>query len=414
MNNQNPQRDSLSYAQRQYDTLIQSYIAVKKHATRVYLNAWEEFWTSPQTLMKRNMSFFQEVITPPKPAWQTPHRVMPIARGYDLLIKLLDFSQPDISGEGLVPTLLLPPQAGHHSYIADYSHDQSQVQTLRQAGMGNIYCIEWLSATEITRNTGIEEYIEVIRYCIEQIGGKANLVGDCQGGWLATIFAAMYPDMVNTLSVAGAPIDFQAGNGPILQTVNFVAENFPDKGMDFYRSLVLAGNGLLQGSFLISGFNLMRPQQLPERFLTLYEQMLDEPAVTRFRQMKDWYDYPQNVSGKFYLWLVEHLFRDNKLIKGTLEVGGRTVSMRDITCPIFLLAGKRDHITPPPQVFEMENYVGTPPAQIEKYLVQAGHIGLFMGREILRDTWSEIGAHMYQYSIIEEIADADDDVRQSA
>jgi poly(3-hydroxyalkanoate) synthetase len=110
---------------------------------------------------------------------------------------------------------------------------------------------------------------------------------------------------------------------------------------------------------------------------------------------------------------VEHLFRDNKLIKGTLEVGGKVVNMRNITCPVFLLAGKRDHITPPPQVFEMEKYIGTPPQQIEKYLVQAGHIGLFMGREILRDTWSEIGAHMYRYSLIEQ-ADETPQILQSA
>ena len=39
-----------------------------------------------------------------------------------------------------------------------------------------------------------------------------NLVGDCQGGWLATIYAALHPERVNTLTIAGAPIDFHAGD----------------------------------------------------------------------------------------------------------------------------------------------------------------------------------------------------------
>jgi poly(3-hydroxybutyrate) depolymerase len=34
-----------------------------------------------------------------------------------------------------------------------------------------------------------------------------NLIGDCQGGWLATVYAALRPEPINTLTIAGAPID---------------------------------------------------------------------------------------------------------------------------------------------------------------------------------------------------------------
>ena len=40
---------------------------------------------------------------------------------------------------------------------------------------------------------------------IALLGGRVNLVGDCQGGWLAVIYAALYPDTVETLTMPGPP-----------------------------------------------------------------------------------------------------------------------------------------------------------------------------------------------------------------
>ena len=46
-----------------------------------------------------------------------------------------------------MPTLVLPPQAGHASSIVDYGPGQSQMRTLRDAGLDNIFAIDWLPAT---------------------------------------------------------------------------------------------------------------------------------------------------------------------------------------------------------------------------------------------------------------------------
>jgi pimeloyl-ACP methyl ester carboxylesterase len=112
----------------------------------------------------------------------------PLRAAADLLIAdgpltaLRDFSDgaPD---DAVVPTLVLPPQAGHHSSIVDFSPRQSQMQTIRAA----------------------------VADAVERIGGPVNLVGDCQGGWLAANYAALHPEAVHTLTVARAPIDFHAG-----------------------------------------------------------------------------------------------------------------------------------------------------------------------------------------------------------
>jgi poly(3-hydroxyalkanoate) synthetase len=269
---------------------------------------------------------------------------------------------------------------------------------LREQGLGAIYCLEWLPATQETKHTTIEDYIAAVHYCVTHLGGQANLIGDCQGGWLSAIFSALYPEMVNTLSIAGAPIDFQAGDGQIKEAVNNNAKLYPDGGMALYRQLVSMGNGILDGRMMVMGFNLMKPGQTTLRYLSLYRNIHDPEQSARFREMKNWYDFTQNIAGDFYLWIVQHLFRDNELILGKLVVGGRTVDMKQIKCPLFLVGGTRDHVTTPDQVFAMRQYVGTPSEQVHEYLVDAGHIGLFMAKNVLTETWSEIGQTIEAFS----------------
>lgn len=386
-----PMAESYTFVQNQYLKMLEGSLKVSQEMTENWWFAWEEFFRSPQDLIRRNFDYWQEVVRPPEAEWQTYCQQVDLPERFAKIIKLLDFSGPTpVSGE-VVPTIILPPQAGHHSYIADYSPEQSQVQVLRQNGLNQIYCIEWLPATQETKHTVIEDYIEALLWCIRHIGGKANLIGDCQGGWLAAIFAALYPQMVNTLTVAGAPIDYQAGNGQIKEAVNYNARTFPDKGMSFYRGLVNMGNGVLDGQMMVMGFNLMKPGQTPLRYLNFYREIHDPVQLQRFREMKNWYDFTQSIAGDFYLWLVEHLFRDNELVRGELAVEGRRVDLNQISCPLFLIGGTRDHVTPPEQVFAMAKYVGTPAEKIKQYLVEAGHIGLFMGKDILNNTWAEIG-----------------------
>ena len=55
-----------------------------------------------------------------------------------------------------------------------------------------------------------------------------------------------------------------------------------------------------------------------------------------------------------------------------------------------MLAGDADDLTPAAQVFNAEQLLGTPQNKVVKKLVPGGHIGLFMERKTLEDTWPEI------------------------
>ena len=84
------------------------------------------------------------------------------------------------------------------------------------------------------------------------------------------------------------------------------------------------------------------------------------------------------------------LFKENRLATGDFVALGKRLDLEDVTCPVYLLAGEADDITPREQVFDADKYLGTPKAQIEKALVPGGHIGLFMGGNTLKTAWPAI------------------------
>jgi hypothetical protein len=92
-----------------------------------------------------------------QPTWSTAHEVVfeaPVAR-------LRDFSLAS-EADGVVPTLVLPPQAGHDSCIVDYSSEQSQMRSILGAGLSRAFTLDWLGATPGTRDATIDDYLAVI------------------------------------------------------------------------------------------------------------------------------------------------------------------------------------------------------------------------------------------------------------
>jgi poly(3-hydroxyalkanoate) synthetase len=237
----------------------------------------------------------------------------------------------------------------------------------------------------------INTYLSELNVCVDDLGGAVDLVGLCQGGWLAAMYAARFRDKVNTLTLAGAPIDTSAGKSVIKQ----YAHDFP---MEYYEELVTMGGGVLKGEFMLEGFKSMHPEkQYFEKYAELYEHIDDPKFVKRFETFERWYEYTLNLPGRWYLQVIRELFKENRFFKGKFVGLGKRLDLKDITCPVYLLAGKRDDITPKEQVFNAEKRLGTPKNKIARDLAEGGHIGLFMGSKPLSDNWSKIAAWVTKY-----------------
>jgi poly(3-hydroxyalkanoate) synthetase len=89
-----------------------------------------------------------------------------------------------------------------------------------------------------------------------------------------------------------------------------------------------------------------------------------------------------------YLRCVRELFKENRLIRGQFESLGERVNLARITCPLALVVGKKDHITPPAQVWAAKSVVSS--QEILEVETPGGHIGSFMGSEELKEQWPGI------------------------
>jgi poly(3-hydroxyalkanoate) synthetase len=338
-------------------------------------------YTRPLDVVDDLASWWSQMTERRRPGWSSPNEIVfeaPVAR-------LRDFSTRQTST--VVPTLVLPPQAGHDSCIVDFSPEQSQMGAIREAGLERAYTLDWIGASTETMDTGIDDYLDVIDRAIDHAGGPVNLIGDCQGGWLAAIYAALRPERINTLTLAGAPIDFHAGEPVIHAAMRSLA---PGGNLAFYRALVTAGGGVLRGDHMLAGFIAIKPDNEIGRQMQLLANIRDRAHVERYREFEDWFKHTQAIPGAFYLWIVEHLFRDNELIKKELEVQGDLVDLGRIDCPLYLLGGESDHITPPDQVFAIADYAATPSDQVIRDTTTGGHLGLFMGHEALSVHWPRL------------------------
>jgi poly(3-hydroxyalkanoate) synthetase len=341
---------------------------------------------TPLELAARGARWWTSMADRRVPGWHLPHRtVLRTAFAH-----VHDFSPAD-ADPGVVPTLVLPPQAGHSSHVVDFAPGQSQLAVLLDAGLTRLFAMEWRPATVATRHVTITDYLDLVDRVVQELGGRVNLVGDCQGGWLSAIYAALNPERVNTLTLAGAPIDFHAGDSLIAASTKVLTGAL---GMAPYRALVALNGGNMSGRAVLTNFILMQPQTEVGRQLALLENLDDPEHVERYRQFEDWFKHTQDIPGAFYLWLVEHLFHRNELIDGRLVIDGRRADLAHITCPLFLLAGARDHITPPPQLFAAAAAVGTPAGEIVQRTAAGGHLGLFTGRQALTEDWPVLMAEV--------------------
>jgi poly(3-hydroxybutyrate) depolymerase len=322
------------------------------------------------------VNFFGVLTYRGKPEWVSPNKTV-----YEDEAVVLRRFDEDRSGD---PILIVPPQAGHHSCIADYSPDHSLVQTCLANTTNPVFVIEWKSSTYKRKEESIGDLVKQMILCVKMAGSRVTLAGLCQGGWLSAIYTALFPKDVKALILAASPIDFTAGGGKIQDIVNKIP-------FWYYQYMVSCGGGNMSGDYMLMGWKLMNSyDRFVGDYVNLWLNVGDENYIERTKRFSRWYEYTQDISGRWYLEAVKDLFKENKLVKGELKVLDTFVDLKAITCPLALLAGERDDITLIPQVHNIADHVSTPKAHIFKAIIpNAGHISVFMGKRALQHEWPE-------------------------
>ena len=311
-----------------------------------------------------------------EPQWATPH-----AMALELkTVRLRDFS----AASDDPPALLCAPFALHGAAIADLAPRHSLVAALRQAGLRHLFVTDWRSATGEMRFLGIDDYLADLNVLIDEIGAPVDLIGMCQGGWMALIYAARFPAKVRKLVLAAAPIDTAAA----LSALSALAEGSP---LATFHELVRLGDGLLPGRKVLKFWGPERVADEDVREILQTKEPIGSAGFAKLSVLfRNWYAWTVDLPGPFFLQAVEKLYKRNELATGSFVALGQRIDLAAVKIPIFLLAARDDELVAPPQLFAAERLVGTPAHEVRKAIAPCRHVGLFVGKSALEDVWPRI------------------------
>jgi len=292
-------------------------------------------------------------------------------------MRLRDFS----GGATGPPTLVCAPFALHGATIADFASGHSLVAALRAAGRECLFVTDWRSAGPEARFNSIDTYLAELNVAVDAAGGKADLVGLCQGGWMALAFAARFPDKVRKLVLAGAPVDIAAGHSLLSR----LTDGLP---LATFREIVQAGEGSVFGRRVLG---LWGPIRLGGEAIAEILQVAPERLAAREHRLQkrfeEWYAFTVDLPGTYYLQVVEWLYKQNRLATNRFVALGRRLDLSALRTPIYLIAARDDELVAPEQMFATARRVGTPAEHARTATVPCRHLGLFMGAATLRNVW---------------------------
>ncbi len=311
----------------------------------------------------------------PEPRWATPNRTV-----LDLkTVRLRDFST---ASDG-VAMLVCAPFALHGATIADFAPGHSLVEALRNGGLERVLVTDWQSAGADMRFLSIDDYLADLNVAVDELGPPVDLVGLCQGGWLALLYAARFPGKVRRLVLAGAPVDTHAGHSALSR----LAADLP---LAAFAEIVRLGDGLVVGDRMLK---LWGPTLAADDIGHTLQISPDAEAGRRAeleRRFRIWYDWTVDLPGTYYLQVISWLFKENRIAEGRFVALGRVIDLARVENPLFLLAARDDELVSPPQLLATARLVGTSPDQIMTAVEPCGHLGLFLGAGTLGGAWSKV------------------------
>lgn len=284
-------------------------------------------------------------------------------------IKLYRYKR-DTKATVKTPLLISYALVNRHDML-DLQPDRSVIKKLLDLGL-DIYIIDWGYPTRADKhftmddyvNWFIDEFVDFIRK--NNKTEKVNLMGICQGGTLSLIYSALHPEKINNLVTLVTPVDFSTNDGLLFR---WAKDMNIDRLVDTY--------GAVPGDFLNNGFAMLKPMMKVNKYMGVLDTLQDKEKMMNFLRMEKWINDSPNQAGECFRQFLKDLYQGNKLVKGTLEVGGKTVKLSNVTMPLLNIYAAEDHLVPPAASIPLNDHVGTKDKELYKF--PGGHIGVFVG-----------------------------------
>ena len=250
------------------------------------------------------------------------------------------------------PIVVVDPRAGHGPGIGGMKPD-SEIGVAIRAGHP---CYFVGFSPEPMPGQTIEDVCRAEAAFIEEVArrhpdaeSKPIVIANCQAGWQTMMTAAIRPDLMGPIVVAGSPLSYWAGvrgKNPMRYTGGILGGTW---------LTALSGDlgaGKFDGASLIANFEQLNPANtFWTKEYNVYSKVDTEKQ--RFLEFETYWGSPVLLNAGEMQWIVDNLFVGNKLSTGQIRTSdGVRIDLRNIKSPIVCFCSWGDNITPPQQALD--------------------------------------------------------------
>lgn len=297
----------------------------------------------------------------------------------------------DASDRVAAPLLLVPPLMVA-SEVYDIAPDVSAVAYLTRAGVD-----VWLTdfgAPEREQggmNRTLDDHVRAVSDAIDRIhaatGHNVHLAGYSQGGMFCYQAGALRRSAnLASIITMGSPVDLRR-HLPLDES----AMEHLTAGLRAAIAWPLARIEGLPSTFTSTGFKVLSARKEVGQIIDFLKNLHDRSALEKREAKRLFLGGDGFVAwpGPAFRAFVDDMIVGNRLASGGFVVDGRTVTLADLTCPIFYFVGSRDAMGRPGAVRGIQRAAPDATPMFER-LLKAGHFGLIVGSTALAVTWPSV------------------------
>ncbi len=313
----------------------------------------------------------------------TPHWVL--ARRGRAELKYFKSSQTKRRGSHvfIVPSLI------NRYYILDLYPGCSLIEALVESGI-DVYLLDWGNSREQDQFASLEDHVSNwlrwahLKSCEHAGVGEIAIFGQCIGGTLAAIYASIYPESVSALSMLTTPIDFE--------NTSILSHWAKSSSIDLAKMGEVWGN--ISGNFLAQSFKLIEPLGEFRKYQMLFKYGPNKEFIRKYVAMECWLKDAIHFPGKSYSKFIQELYRENRLVAGSFEMGDQVIDLSKISCPILNLYCAGDVIVPPESSMALKDSVSSKDyLQLE---LRGGHIGCLISDKHKTNLWATLSQWLHE------------------
>ncbi len=282
-----------------------------------------------------------------------------------------------------VPILIVMATT-NRAYVLDLAPGNSFVEFMLKAGY-DVFVIDWDPPRPEESALRLEDYTQsFIPECIrrvQEVTGEEefSLVGYCMGGVLSVIYGATHPKSpIRNLVCFTTPIDWHE--------MGLFAHWSNQKHFDVDRLVDAVGN--VPADLLMTSFDMLRPANRTAGRIRLWENMWNDEFVASHRKFDRWANEALPLAGEYFRQTTKELMWGNKLLDGTLVVGGKRADIANIKVPLFHVVAEHDHIVPRKASEPLVRLAGS--EDKTELVLKGGHISLLAGPNAVRRMWPQL------------------------